>query len=589
MNTASSSPTGPRRGQRLVGGLLLLILLAGFVLRVWHIDWADGQLPHPDERSTVAFYAPSIEMPPDGVSLLDKRQSPLNPLWNVQTQERRSYTYGHFPLYLLVLTANAFHAVAPLAEQIGAPAGLVETLRTANGVPGFAIVGRLQMAIADTLTVLFVYLLAERIYRRRGARHAAWVGLLAAAFSAFTVLQIQLSHFFAVDPISTTWTAMALYGALRMAEGRNRWAVFTGIGAGLAIASKFSALPVLAAPVAAGLLFWWQQRRSADSSINVQRSSFIVPAVLMTLVALAVAVITFAITSPFAILDWANFSRAVLVEQGAMVRGAADFPFTRQYRGTVPYLYQIEQLLRWGIGWPLGLLAFAGFAWVLVKLVIGRARPGELIILSWVVPYFALTGLFLAKFMRYMVPVTPFLMVFAAGLIAAIWARGERKEEKRGTVGEQAAEGEEEAVVQTAEGSEGQAETQSAEDQASSSVHPSSFWRWLAGGVAGVALLGAILWSLAYVNGVYNNTHPWIKASQWIYAQHAPLDQGQPVDIRQHSDRLDHRLGAVGRLAALRSTGPGVLSRALPLHRLGAVRRGYGREVRAPQEHAARG
>jgi hypothetical protein len=66
--------------------LLLLVLLAGFTLRVWHIDWADGQLPHPDERSTVAFYAPSIQMPPEGVSLLDKRQSPLNPLWNVQNR-----------------------------------------------------------------------------------------------------------------------------------------------------------------------------------------------------------------------------------------------------------------------------------------------------------------------------------------------------------------------------------------------------------------------------------------------------------------------------------------------------------------------
>jgi len=531
---AAQHPPSPQpRRAWLVGGLLLLILLTGFVLRVWHIDWADGQLPHPDERSTVAFYAPSIQMPPEGVSLLDKRQSPLNPLWNVQSQERRSYTYGHFPLYLLVLTANAFHAIAPLAEQLGAPAAWVETLRTANGVPGFAVVGRLLMAIADTFTVLFVYLLAERTYRRRDDRRAPWVGLLAAAFSAFTVLQIQLSHFFAVDPISTTFTAMALYGALRMAEGRGDteassenlettassdssdrpvagqgvhwgWAVFAGVGAGLAIASKFSALPILAAPVAAGLLHWWQVRHapsSDDAAPSVRRSSLILPALLMTLLALAVAVITFAVTSPFAILDWESFSRAVLTEQGAMVRGAADFPFTRQYRGTIPYLYQVEQLLRWGIGWPLGLLAFAGFAWALVKLVIGRARPGELIILSWVVPYFALTGLFLAKFMRYMVPVTPFLMVFAAGLIAAMWRLGD--------------------------------------DRSLSTARRSPLWRWLAGGIAAIALLGAILWSLAYVNGVYNDTHPWIKASRWIYAN---IPTGSTIAWEQWDDSLPYDL-----------------------------------------------
>ena len=541
----------PRRAW-LVSGLLLLILLAGFVLRVWHIDWADGQLPHPDERSTVAFYAPTIKLPPEGVSLLDKRQSPLNPLWNVQSQERRSYTYGHFPLYLLVLTANALHATAPLAEQLGAPADLVETLRTANGVPGFAVVGRLLMAIGDIFTVLFVYLLAERTYRRRDGRHAPWVGLLAAAFSAFTVLQIQLSHFFAVDPISTTFTAMALYGALRMVEGSSeelggtqgnskdldgwrqqgragtdsdhvsrftfhawRWAIFTGVGAGLAIVSKFSALPVLAAPVAAGLLVWWQGR-SAHASRFTLHSSALAPALLATLLALAVSVLTFAVTSPFAILDWENFSRAVLTEQGAMVRGVADFPFTRQYRGTIPFVYQIEQLLRWGIGWPLGILAFAGFAWALVKLVIGRARPGELIILSWVVPYFAVTGLFLAKFMRYMVPVTPFLMVFAAGLIAAIWRMGETwkgTQEKK------------EAETQETQGSVDHSD-QPADSEpllathhtSRITFHASPLWRWLAGSLAAVALLGAILWSLAYVNGVYNDTHPWIKASRWIYA-----------------------------------------------------------------------
>ncbi len=52
-----------KSGRWVVTSLLLLILLAGFVLRVFHADYADGQLPHPDERSTVAFYAPSIRWP----------------------------------------------------------------------------------------------------------------------------------------------------------------------------------------------------------------------------------------------------------------------------------------------------------------------------------------------------------------------------------------------------------------------------------------------------------------------------------------------------------------------------------------------
>lgn len=551
---SQSLETQPRRWLTTV--LLILILFAGFILRVWHVDWADGHLPHPDERSTIAFYAPTIHWPPKGVNLLDKRHSPLNPLWDVEHQQRRSYTYGHFPLYLLVLTANAAHKLAPIAERLGAPTDLVKTLDEANGVPGFAIVGRVIMAVADTVTVFLVYLLTVSIYGRRRGRK--WAGLLAAAFSAFTVLQIQLSHFFAVDPISTTFTVLALYGALRMTETRaGHWAVLTGVGAGLAIASKFSALPILAAPVVAGALIWWQGRAGGQDTGRSRNfiwqparrrqqvtrsgsSSSLALATGLVLLALLVAAATFAVTSPFAILDWENFRQAVLVEQGAMVRGDADFPFTRQYRGTPPYLYHIYQHTRWGMGWPLGILAFAGLAWVLVKALLRKASPGELIILSWIVPYFGLTGLFLAKFMRYMVPVVPLLLVFGAGLVTAI-ARSNRRPGDQGAGEATSALGGQMGALSA----EGATDAASGASYALVVIQQTRRSRryvlrnWLAGAIAVIALAGALFWSLAYVNGVYNNIHPWIKASRWIYAN---VPDGSVIAWEQWDDSLPYDL-----------------------------------------------
>jgi hypothetical protein len=58
-------------------------------------------------------------------------------------------------------------------------------------------------------------------------------------------------------------------------------------------------------------------------------------------VAWTAAAALFFVTSPYALLDWDTFSRAVLVEQGMMVRGVADLPFTRQYRDTQPYLLSL--------------------------------------------------------------------------------------------------------------------------------------------------------------------------------------------------------------------------------------------------------
>lgn len=106
-----------------------------------------------------------------------------------------------------------------------------------------------------------------------------------------------------------------------------------------------------------------------------------------------------------------------------MVRGIADMPFTRQYRNTMPYLYFIEQQVRWGLGTPLGTIAIIGTLWMLLEMLgslfvlvgrtlfgeqtdrsdegspspshwLGDAQMANIVVWSWVVPYFGLTGAF---------------------------------------------------------------------------------------------------------------------------------------------------------------------------------------------------
>jgi len=404
------------RSRWLTAIALVLILFVAFALRTYNVDWADGQLPHPDERSTVAFYAPTIKWPSDSSTLLDPRKSTLNPLWDVGAGRRRSFTYGHFPLYLMVAAGHLTPKLVPVAEAIGAPEEYIHMMRIANGSPGFGWVGRIIMALADTITVFYLFLIGRRLYSKEA-------GLVAAALGAFTVIQIQLAHFFAVDPISTTFTVAAVYHAIRMVDTRG-WTqtILTGVMAALAIASKFSAAPILAAPAVAGLIISWRQQHEEEEGASKGE----VPGLLLGAAALVVAGVVFVITSPFVILDFENFNQAVIKEQGAMVRGEADFPFTRQYRGTIPYLYFIDELVRWGMGWPLGILGWLAFGWVIVKVLLRRVMAGELIVLSWLVPYFLITGSFLAKFNRYMVPVAPFLSLLAAGMLwtfAGWWVR----------------------------------------------------------------------------------------------------------------------------------------------------------------------
>ncbi|MEZ4584023.1 MAG: hypothetical protein R3A10_20705 [Caldilineaceae bacterium] len=68
-------------------------------------------------------------------------------------------------------------------------------------------------------------------------------------------------------------------------------------------------------------------------------------------------------------MDWRNFIQATLVEQGQMVRGVADFPFTRQYRNTTPYVYFVRQQVVWGLGLALGVVTVAGVVAALLVLL----------------------------------------------------------------------------------------------------------------------------------------------------------------------------------------------------------------------------
>ena len=473
---------------RFIHLLLGVVLLAGMALRTWNVNFDGGLNSHPDERSTTCFYAPTIGWPSSVDEFLDPERSPLNPLWDRHNDRRRSFTYGHFPLYMGILSGELLSRLARPASLLPLPDRTISMMERANtACEGVAFAGRLMMALLDTLTIFLLFLLGRRLY-------GAVTGLLAATLYAFTAQAVQLSHFFAMDPASTTFVVLAVYGGVLMVQERSRRGVFwAGVGAGLAISSKFSALPVLAIPVTATLIGLWTDSRQYLMHGEERRDGSAFSSLFMSLL---VAAVTFFVSSPYAVLDWVSFIHATLVEQGRMVRGVVDFPFTRQYRNTTPYLYFIQQQVVWGMGLPLGLVALAGSTWALLKLVFLRARPGEFIVWAWLVPYFGITGAFLAKFNRYMSPVLPFVLLFAAALI--VWLLQLRARPK----------------LQLAA-------------------------RLPAALLATIAVGGGLFWSLAYTNGVYASEHTWVTASRWVYAN---VPSGSVILWESWDDPLPKRI-----------------------------------------------
>ena len=443
---------------------LPLILAAALALRLYGIDWDQGNLFHADERDLL-MRVDRLALPPasDLGVLLNAEESPWNPGW---------FNYGSLPLYALKGVDLAAAAFTNLD---------IFQLR----YPGRAI-----SALADTLTVLVAYGLALRLGRGRaagasGAGKARGAGridrraaLLAAAFLAVAVLHIQLSHFFAPDTLMTLFVLLSLYGAVRAAQGgRLGWSVLAGAGLGLALGTKFSAAPLLLPlGLAHALPAWRAWREGRDDWWRA-------PATGLVLAAAVGAVVLF-LVQPYGFLDWDGYWRD-LGAQGEMVRREVDYPFTRQYADTLPYLYQVRQLAVFGLGLPLGLVAWGGLLFALARWL--RLRdPALLVLLAWAVPFLAVTGAFPVKFTRYLLPVTPLLVIFGAQMLvsAVDWARGR---------GERLA--------------------------------------LLVKGAAALALVLTALYALAFT-GIYSQDHTAVRASAWVQ-EHVPA--GSTV-LKEHWD-----------------------------------------------------
>ncbi len=470
--------------------LLVGIVLLGFALRIWHLDYDQSMSSHPDERSN-SFYGVTIRMPSEVGDLLHPRASPLNPFWDQSQERERHFTYGHFPLYLGVLAATLVDHAAPLLQALGVPERWVQVAAEAQtNSYSFLFAGRFVIALLDTLTIWLLFLTARRLY----GVHTA---LLASFLWAVAVMPFKDSHFFTVDIAITTFVTLTLLGFLVLLDhpGSFRGIGLTGLGIGLSVASKFSALPLVC--LFAGLYFLAWRRHTA-TAVHAAPGRIVWALGWQFLVVVSIAIGTFIITSPFVLLDWEAFRFSVLEQQGGMVTGEYDWPFTRQYRGTVPYWYFIQQQLQWGLWYPLGLTALAGTLWTIMRLGtsfrtrafswLPRPLDGEWLIVLWILLYFVPTGAFLAKFNRYILPILPSVILLGTGLIT--WCGHRWQSQQAGN------------------------RHLSAHRQARTGRWSGTLWTW-------IVVAGSIFWLGANINGIYKGNHTWYDASRWMY-QNAP-------------------------------------------------------------------
>jgi 4-amino-4-deoxy-L-arabinose transferase-like glycosyltransferase/sugar lactone lactonase YvrE len=335
----------------------VLLFLFALSFRLFRVDWDQHHFFHPDERA-IGFAVDRLSFSP----------LQLNPHF---------FAYGSFLLYVIK----------------GATALLGNFRESLRGYDASIFAGRAISAVWGAATVFLLAMLGERLYGRR-------VGLLAGFLMAAAVLHVQNSHFATSDVPLTFLVLLTLYLLVRVVEsGSLRHFLGAGFTTGLALATKFSALPIL---VPIGTVFLYRWIIDGWRFRTLWRGA----AVLLLIV------VGFALGQPYAILDFHAFRNDIL-EQSRMVRHAGLYPYTNQYIGVPKYLYDLEQMILWGMGPLLGVAAVAGTILCCIGTVRKR-RMAEVVLLAWVLPFFAITGSFDVKFPRYLLPIYPLLILWGA-------------------------------------------------------------------------------------------------------------------------------------------------------------------------------
>ncbi len=372
---------------------LLLIVVVGVVLRAFGLNWDQGLYLHPDERFIAIVSSSRIDLPPvdDLGSILDPETSPLNPRRIDQTTgQPLSFAYGTLPVYVqstVAWTANLFS----------------ET--DYQSYPHIYKVGRVLNVLLDTLTIILVFLLARRLFNPSA-------GIVASALYALAVLPIQLSHFFTVDVWLTFFVTAALYLAIRFADQPSLGRALTlAVPVGCAFATKAS-VPSLILPLL--VMAGWSLWRSSDR-LGVMSS---------LVAAAALSVIVFTIFEPYAIVNSAPFIEDIRI-QARIVRGEFDVPFTRQFVGLTPGLYELRNLFLYTVGPGFLIAGLTGLVFTSRRAWMHRDH-GLTIIVAWVIAYVPTLLITEARFLRYALPLIPVLAVVAGGLLT-IHVRRERR------------------------------------------------------------------------------------------------------------------------------------------------------------------
>jgi 4-amino-4-deoxy-L-arabinose transferase-like glycosyltransferase len=352
--------------------LFWLIILAALAVRFYGLGWGLPYHYHSDEF-LLAANAEKLRTTPSVVQMI--------------SQEPRFFVYPPVLMYLnisLVAFTTLFH---PLSHTN--PSSLTLFYLLARGI----------VAAFGLATVILLYFLGKRVYSQA-------VGLLAAFFLAFTVLHVRDSHFFCTDVPMTFFLVLIVYLSVDIMEKKGlKPYVLAGVATGIGMATKQTTVLVLPVIMAAHIM--GTLRAAPPEAKPGLRSLFSVDSVKRLLLVFGITILIFLVANPFVLINPGQFLK-MSQRMAQFVKGANQPQWTFQFTGTDIW-YWFTNLLCFGMGPLLEVVCLIGVLWALF-----RRKWADGLILVFLFFYFIVIGTGYMKFIRYAIPMLPFLALLGA-------------------------------------------------------------------------------------------------------------------------------------------------------------------------------
>lgn len=405
-----------KRNSWWVDLFLVIILMVGAYLRFVGQNWDQQYHLHPDERF-LSMVESAISPVESFKEYFNTETSSLNP----HNRGHGFFVYGTLPIFI----------VRYLAEWLNQ-----------TGYDEVTMLGRTYSASMDLLTVLLVFLTALRLYKKQS------LALLASAFYALAVLPIQLSHYWTVDTSTNFFGMLAIYLAVRIQTNKREvssnqdenkeeskdtfgflkrgWLSFApyaffAIALGMAAASKVNAgLVAFLLPLAAYISFTSFAVADKENQKWITLRNLVLAGVL--------SLVIFRIFQPYAFSGPGFFGIkpnpkwvSNLRELSALSAGDSTYPPGVQWARR-PITFAWQNMVAWGMGWLLGLAAWAGFLWMGWRILRGEWKE-HILLWSWTAAYFAWQSINFTRSMRYQMLDYPTLVIIAAWGLTQLWEK----------------------------------------------------------------------------------------------------------------------------------------------------------------------